>query len=120
MGGTNTDLGLDMANEILSRNPVASGEKRNRVVIVFTDGVPGRSGFDSNVASHAITEADSIKAAGASVYTVGIFSGADATSAGNSNGSETEKPTGLCRTYPPTMELFRTQAITFLLRMPTL
>lgn len=90
-GGTNTDLGLDMANEILSRNPVASGEKRNRVVIVFTDGVPGRSGFDSNVASRAITEADSIKAAGASVYTVGIFSGADATSAGNSNGSETEK-----------------------------
>lgn len=90
-GGTNTDLGLDMANEILSRNPVASGEKRNRVVIVFTDGVPGRSGFDSNVAYRAITEADSIKAAGASVYTVGIFSGADATSAGNSNGSETEK-----------------------------
>lgn len=90
-GGTNTDLGLDMANEILSRNPVASGEKRNRVVIVFTDGVPGRSGFDSSVASRAITEANSIKVAGASVYTVGIFSGADATSAGNSNGSETEK-----------------------------
>ena len=90
-GGTNTDLGLEMANSILNANPVASGEKRNRVIIVFTDGVPGRSGFDDNVASRAIGEAGTAKSAGVTVYTVGIFSGADASSAGNSNGTETEK-----------------------------
>ena len=39
-GATRTDLGLDMAQRILSANPVQASEKRNRVVIVFTDGAP--------------------------------------------------------------------------------
>lgn len=82
-GATRTDLGLDMAQRILSANPVQPNEKRNRVVIVFTDGAPTSSdGFETGVADKAITYAGTIKTAGATVYTIGIFAGADATSAG--------------------------------------
>lgn len=82
-GATQTDLGLDMAQRILSANPVQPNEKRNRVVIVFTDGAPTSfNGFEKDVADNAITHAGSIKTAGATVYTIGIFSGANATSAG--------------------------------------
>lgn len=82
-GATQTDLGLDMAQRILSANPVQPNEKRNRVVIVFTDGAPTSfNGFEKDVANDAITHAGAIKTAGATVYTIGIFSGANATSAG--------------------------------------
>lgn len=82
-GATQTNLGLDMAQRILSANPVQPNEKRNRVVIVFTDGAPTSfNGFEKDVANDAITHAGAIKTAGATVYTIGIFSGANATSAG--------------------------------------
>lgn len=82
-GATQTDLGLDMAQRILSANPVQPNEKRNRVVIVFTDGAPTSfNGFEKGVANKAITYAGTIKTTGATVYTIGIFAGADATSAG--------------------------------------
>lgn len=82
-GATQTDLGLDMAQRILSANPVQPNEKRNRVVIVFTDGAPTSfNGFEKDVADNAITYAGTIKTTGATVYTIGIFAGADATSAG--------------------------------------
>ena len=91
-GGTLTNLGLEMGNGIFGANPIAEGEKRNRVVIVFSDGVPGWSGYDSDTANSAITQAGTAKNTyGATVYTIGIFPGADATSAGNQNGNETEK-----------------------------
>lgn len=82
-GATRTDLGLDMAQRILSANPVQPNEKRNRVVIVFTDGAPTSfNGFEKDVADNAITYAGTIKTAGATVYTIGIFAGANAVSAG--------------------------------------
>lgn len=91
-GGTLTNLGLEMGNGIFGANPIAEGEKRNRVVIVFSDGVPGWSGYDSDTANSAITQAGTAKNTyGATVYSIGIFPGADATSAGNQNGNETEK-----------------------------
>lgn len=91
-GGTLTNLGLEMGNGIFGANPIAEGEKRNRVVIVFSDGVPGWSGYDSDTANSAITQAGTAKNTyGATVYTIGIFPGADATSAGNQTGNETEK-----------------------------
>lgn len=91
-GGTLTNLGLEMGNGIFGANPIAEGETRNRVVIVFSDGVPGWSGYDSNTANSAITQAETAKNTyGATVYSIGIFPGADATSAGNQNGNETEK-----------------------------
>lgn len=91
-GGTLTNLGLEMANGIFANNPINNGETRNRVVILFTDGVPGWSGYESNVANSAITQASTAKNThGATVYSIGIFAGADATSPGNQNGNETQK-----------------------------
>lgn len=82
-GATRTDLGMDMAQRILTANPVPNGEKRNRVVIVFTDGSPTDSnGFELGVADAAISKANAIKNSGATVYSIGIFEGADANSAG--------------------------------------
>ena len=82
-GATRTDLGMDMAQRILNANPVPTGETRNRVVIVFTDGSPTSSnGFERDVANSAISTANAIKAGGTTVYSIGIFSGADASTAG--------------------------------------
>lgn len=91
-GGTLTNLGLEMANGIFAANPIADGEKRNRVIVLFTDGVPGWSGFDSGTANAAISRASTAKNTyGATVYSIGIFSGADASNAGNPSGNETQK-----------------------------
>lgn len=87
-GGTHPDLGMEMANGILKANPVASSDKaRNRVVIMFTDGFPGDSSFDTDVADNAIEEAQTTKDGRTTVYSVGIFGGADATNAGDRNSS---------------------------------
>ena len=90
-GATYVNHGIEMANGILEANPVPEGEKRNRVVIIFTDGVPGYSEFESGVANSAITQANATRNLGANVYAVGIFNGADATSAGNQTGNDTQK-----------------------------
>lgn len=82
-GATRTDLGMDMAQRILNANPVPAGETRNRVVIVFTDGSPtNNNGFERSIANSAITTSNAIKAGGTTVYSIGIFSGADASTAG--------------------------------------
>lgn len=86
-GATYPNYGLEMAKGILDANPVQQGEKRNRVVILFTDGTPGWSGYDSEVAGAAVTQASALKNAGVTVYSVGIFEGADATSAGIADGA---------------------------------
>ncbi len=92
-GATYTDCGMEMANGILDANPLNNNEKRNRVIILFTDGFPGNSqnDFNSTAANTAINHANTAKDNGTTVYTVGIFSGADATSAGNSSGNTTQR-----------------------------
>lgn len=87
-GGTHIDQGLSTANGIFASNPIGDTENRNRVVIVFTDGAPGSYGdweFESvQTANNAIDYAKTAKKPtseggyGATVYTIGIFSGADA------------------------------------------
>lgn len=74
-GGTQTQNGLNHAQRLLSS--VDSARDRSKVVIVFTDGMPGDSGFDAKVATSAIASAKSMKDAGVTVYTVGIFTGAN-------------------------------------------
>lgn len=82
-GTTRTDLGMEMAQRILNANPVPAGETRNRVVIVFTDGAPtNNNGFEREIANDAITTSGAIKAGGTTVYSIGIFPGADASTAG--------------------------------------
>ena len=82
-GATNTHYGMEMAKKVLDQNPIKNGEKRNRVVIVFTDGAPNyKNGFILDVANSAIDYSTAIKGTGATVYGVGIFNGADGTDAG--------------------------------------
>ena len=94
-GGTSTDDGLAMAKNIFD-NQQATTEERNRVVIVFTDGTPSGNGstFNSTVANNAINSAKSLKQSGVTVYTVGIFDGADGDPStlpnNNDNGSNRE------------------------------
>ena len=92
-GATYTDYGMEMANGILDAYPLTNNEQRNRVIILFTDGFPGRNtdNFNTTAANTAISHANTAKGNGTTVYTVGIFSGADATSAGNVNGNNTQK-----------------------------
>ena len=88
-GATRVDLGMDMAQRILTANPVPEGQQRNRVVVVFTDGAPTSSnGFERSVANEAISKANAIKSNGATVYSVGIFPGADPTSSGTEPGGD--------------------------------
>lgn len=91
-GATRIDLGLEMAEDILRENPVEDNEKRNRVVIVFTDGAPtDNDGFEKDVAKNANTIATRIKnELGATIYSVGVFEGANA----NDEGKEPEKDLG--------------------------
>ena len=79
-GATRIDLGLEMAKKVFDQNPIAAGEKRNRVVIVFTDGSPTSSNyFEENVANDAIADAKTLKSTdyGATVYSIGIFNNAN-------------------------------------------
>lgn len=86
-GGTYINKGIRKANSIFEKNPIAEEGKRARVMIVFTDGAPGRNGIwckDSrNYDTHEIAQA-AIKEANtaeqtykATVYTIGIFQGAN-------------------------------------------
>jgi len=83
--GTNTDLGLATANTQLTTNYNYSGSNatRQKVVILFTDGVPGTSAndFSESVAATAITNAKTIKDGGATVYSVAIYDDADPSTA---------------------------------------
>lgn len=92
-GGTFTNLGMEMANGIFRENPIPDGQNRNRVIIVFTDGYPGTGDTVSNtVANSAVSQGYTAKRStanggyGATVYTVGIFSGADGTPVESLNG----------------------------------
>lgn len=74
-GATRADYGLQHAQTELTKHGRTNAKK---VVIFFTDGSPNKSnGFDNDIASKAIGTAKSLKAAGAEVYTVGIFKDAD-------------------------------------------
>lgn len=74
-GGTQTQNGLNHAQRLLSS--VDSARDSSKVVIVFTDGMPGDGDFDASVATNAIASAKALKDSGVTVYTVGIFTGAD-------------------------------------------
>ena len=72
-GATRADYGLELAGDITSDRPDAK-----KIVVFFTDGKPtSYSEFDSDVADAAVTAAKKMKDGKATVYTIGIFSGAD-------------------------------------------
>ena len=87
-GATRADNGLKLAEDITSGRADAK-----KIVVFFTDGKPtSYSDFDSKVANDAVTAAKNMKDAKATVYTIGIFNGADPTaSVQNSETSQENK-----------------------------
>ena len=77
-GATSADYGMQHAQTIV--NGINTTRDSNKVVVMFTDGEPtyGNS-FSNTVANNTISASKSIKANGATVYTVGIFKDADDT-----------------------------------------
>ena len=72
-GATRADYGLELAGDITFGRADAK-----KIVVFFTDGKPtSYSEFDSDVANAAVTAAKKMKDGKATVYTIGIFSGAD-------------------------------------------
>ena len=72
-GATRADYGLELAGDITSGRADAK-----KIVVFFADGKPTSfSEFDSDVAKGAVTAAKKMKDGKATVYTIGIFSGAD-------------------------------------------
>lgn len=72
-GATNAAAGLELAKDQTSGRSDAK-----KVVIFFTDGTPTEySDFSPDVASSAVGHAKDMKDAGAAVYSIGIFEGAD-------------------------------------------
>lgn len=72
-GATRVDRGMNLAQDMLSES-----NDREKVVIVFTDGVPTTStDFDISVANKAIATAKSMKDTNTKIYSVGIFYGAN-------------------------------------------
>lgn len=78
-GATRADYGMELAKGIISNSEVANNG-RKKTVIMFTDGVPTEvDQFNENVANSAISASQAMKAADTTVYTIGVFSGADGT-----------------------------------------
>ena len=71
-GATQADYGLELARDMSGRTDV------QKVVVFFTDGSPTSSnGFESDVANDAVNAAKTMKDKGATIYTIGIFGGAN-------------------------------------------
>lgn len=74
-GATQADYGLELASSQLASNGRPGATK---VVVFFTDGAPtSTNGFETGVANSAVTAAKSMKDSGTTIYTIGIFSGAN-------------------------------------------
>lgn len=75
-GATNAGAGMQQAVSLI--NSAGSAEGRSQVVIMFTDGVPTTNrDFSVSVANNAIKNAKTLKDQGVSIYSVGIFTGAN-------------------------------------------
>lgn len=85
-GATNAAAGMELAQGQTSNRADAK-----KIVIFFTDGTPTtQSEFSNGVASDAIAAAKAMKDAGASVYTIGIFDGANPNADVNASGTSNE------------------------------
>ena len=79
-GATNVGAGMQMAKNLMNDAYTGNNTDRQKMVIVFTDGVPTKkSDFDTDVANKAISAAKDMKGNGVTIYTVGIFNGAKPT-----------------------------------------
>lgn len=87
-GATRADYGLELAEGIT----ITSGRKdAKKIIVFFTDGTPTKQNkFDAGVANAAVTSAKNMKDSKATIYTIGIFDGADP-SAGIQDSGKSQK-----------------------------
>ncbi|WP_239463267.1 Spy0128 family protein [Collinsella intestinalis] len=94
-GGTQTDYGMEVAQEELASH---GREGAQQVVIFFTDGEPGDGySFNTTIANSTVNTARELKQSGALVYSVGIFTGASST---NMNSSANQFMQAVSSNYP--------------------
>ena len=85
-GATNAAAGMELA-----QGQTSNRDDAKKIVIFFTDGTPTtQSDFSDEVASDAVTAAKAMKDKGASVYTIGIFDGANPSADVNAPGTSNE------------------------------
>lgn len=97
-GATRADYGLQLA-----QSQTSSRKDAKKIVIFFTDGSPtSSSGFESGVASSAVSAAKAMKDkdVNATVYTVGIFSDADPSADPSGASSENKFMHAVSSNYP--------------------
>lgn len=87
--GTQPAQSFTNAGNMLKGSP--SGTQK--VVIFFTDGEPGNRGFSDSVANSTIKASEKLKDSGVTVWSVGVFDGADPKESikDTSSGSDTDK-----------------------------
>lgn len=74
-GATRADYGLELAEKITTTYGRKDAKK---IIVFFTDGTPTKQNkFDAGVANAAVTAAKNMKDGKATVYTIGIFDGAN-------------------------------------------
>ena len=95
-GATNAAAGMELAQGQTSNRADAK-----KIVIFFTDGTPTtQSDFSDEVASDAISAANVMKDAGASVYTIGIFKDANPSADPNATTNENKFMQAVSSNYP--------------------
>lgn len=95
-GATNAAAGMELAHGQTSKRSDAK-----KIVIFFTDGTPTtQSEFSNGVASDAIAAAKTMKDAGASVYTIGIFKDANPSADVNTTTNENKFMQAASSNYP--------------------
>lgn len=87
-GATRADYGLELAEKITTTYDRKDAKK---IIVFFTDGTPTKQKkFDAGVANAAVTAAKNMKDGKATVYTIGIFDGANP-SAGIQDSGKSQK-----------------------------
>ena len=87
-GATRADYGLELAEKITTTYGRKDAKK---IIVFFTDGTPTKQNtFDAVVANAAVTAAKNMKDGKATVYTIGIFDGANP-SAGIQDSGKSQK-----------------------------
>lgn len=95
-GATNAAAGMELAQDQTSKRSDAK-----KIVIFFTDGTPtAYSSFEPEVASAAVAAAKTMKDAGASVYTIGIFKDANPNADVNTASNENKFMQAASSNYP--------------------
>lgn len=94
-GSTRADYGLELASSQFASNDRTGATK---VVVFFTDGAPtSTNGFESGVADAAVSAAKSMKDSGTTIYTIGIFGGANP---GDTSGRQNSFMNAVSSNYP--------------------